>query len=284
MKVRTITARSMPDALERIKRTFGPDALILRTDETNGSVRVTVAIERPQQSATKATRRPGADPNLCQKQPLPLNAEITDALAHHGVPFELAMRLQAAALSLETRSLAEALSGALDICFHFHPLWSIGDQPLMLVGPPGAGKSMVHAKLIADFETSKRHPIVTDSRGANPYSIPEMQQLSQHVRRSSAEPVLVLPAGIDAMEASETAQIFAALGARRMIATRLDVSRRLGSILAAADAGELMISAFSSSAVCAEPLEVANPATLAGSMVKLLPAGHADQQQRKVVR
>jgi flagellar biosynthesis protein FlhF len=48
---------------------------------------------------------------------------------------------------------------------------------------------------------------------------------------------LVLPAGLDAQDAIEIAGNFAAIGARRLIVTRLDAVRRLGSVLAAADVG-----------------------------------------------
>jgi flagellar biosynthesis protein FlhF len=48
---------------------------------------------------------------------------------------------------------------------------------------------------------------------------------------------LVLPAGLDAAEATDLAQAFAAMGARFLVATRLDVGRRLGGILAASAAG-----------------------------------------------
>ena len=54
--------------------------------------------------------------------------------------------------------------------------------------------------------------------------------------------MLVLPAGLDVAEATEIARAYAALGARCMIATRLDQARRLGSVLAAAEAGPLALS------------------------------------------
>jgi len=47
----------------------------------------------------------------------------------------------------------------------------------------------------------------------------------------------VLPAGGDAAESAELAAALAGTGATLLIATRLDVARRLGGILAAAAAG-----------------------------------------------
>ena len=51
--------------------------------------------------------------------------------------------------------------------------------------------------------------------------------------------MLVLPAGGDPAEAADLAEAFAGVGASRLLATRLDTARRLGAILAAADAAPL---------------------------------------------
>jgi hypothetical protein len=53
----------------------------------------------------------------------------------------------------------------------------------------------------------------------------------------ACSPALVLPAGLDAEEAAETARAFQLLGCRHLVPTRLDAARRLGGVLAAADAG-----------------------------------------------
>lgn len=48
---------------------------------------------------------------------------------------------------------------------------------------------------------------------------------------------MVLPAGLDAGEAADLAGAYAACGARLLAATRLDLARRIGGVLAAAGAG-----------------------------------------------
>ncbi len=55
--------------------------------------------------------------------------------------------------------------------------------------------------------------------------------------------VLVLPAGLDPAEAAEVAQAFVSIGVRHLVATRLDLSRRLGGVLAAAAAGLVLTEA-----------------------------------------
>ena len=60
-----------------------------------------------------------------------------------------------------------------------------------------------------------------------------MKNLARFIGAVELEPIMVLPANIHADEASEMAQIFATIGAQRFIPTRLDVTRRLGSLLTA---------------------------------------------------
>jgi flagellar biosynthesis protein FlhF len=79
--------------------------------------------------------------------------------------------------------------------------------------------------------------ILIDSAGTNPYDTAELKELSQFLGLSKVEPVFVMPAGGNTDEAAHCATAFGFTGARRMLITRTDVSRRFGSILAAAHAG-----------------------------------------------
>jgi flagellar biosynthesis protein FlhF len=83
------------------------------------------------------------------------------------------------------------------------------------------------------------HLIVIDTVGVNPYDLEDCKPLRLAARVARAEPLLVLPAGGDAMESAEVAIAFQELGARGLIATRLDAARRLGGLLAAAHAAGL---------------------------------------------
>src|SRR4029453_15948032 len=67
--------------------------------------------------------------------------------------------------------------------------------------------------------------VLIDSAGRNPFDADDMNDLG---------PGLVLPAGCDAAEAAEVGSSFRELGARRLLLTRLDMTRRLGSLLAIA--------------------------------------------------
>jgi flagellar biosynthesis protein FlhF len=61
------------------------------------------------------------------------------------------------------------------------------------------------------------------------------------IAAAGAEPLLVMPADTQAAAATPIARAAAELGARRLIATRLDLARRVGGMLAAADSGHLAL-------------------------------------------
>ncbi|MFC0408729.1 flagellar biosynthesis protein FlhF [Roseomonas elaeocarpi] len=84
-------------------------------------------------------------------------------------------------------------------------------------------------------------PAILDTAGCDPFDRAQVEALLLTLRAAEAVPVLVLPAGLDVSEATELARAYAALGARAMIPTRLDQARRLGSVLAAAEAGPLAL-------------------------------------------
>lgn len=75
--------------------------------------------------------------------------------------------------------------------------------------------------------------------------------------------VLVLSAAISPAEAGELAECFAAAGARSLIMTQLDIARRIGALLAAADAGDLEIAAVSLGRKVGDGLSPLTPKSLA---------------------
>jgi flagellar biosynthesis protein FlhF len=83
--------------------------------------------------------------------------------------------------------------------------------------------------------------VIIDTGGVNPFDPEEMRRLAAQVTAADVEPVLVLPAGGDAREMAEAAAEFAAIGARRIIVTRLDAARRIGGVLTAAEGAGLAI-------------------------------------------
>ncbi|MDE0799516.1 MAG: GTP-binding protein [Rhodospirillaceae bacterium] len=105
--------------------------------------------------------------------------------------------------------------------------------------------------------------VFIDSPGLNPFSHHDMNYLKALTHSADIEPILVLAAGGDAGEAADIGESFSACGATRVLATRLDMTRRLGSILAAADAGQLMFSEVSINPHVATGLCAINPVSMA---------------------
>ncbi len=102
-----------------------------------------------------------------------------------------------------------------------------------------------------------------DSFAVNPFDGAEIVRLGELIASIDADPVLVLAAGLDAAEAADIAEAFADLGAKRMITTRIDQTRRLGSVLSAAHAGGLAIADAGVTPHVAHGLTALDPVSLA---------------------
>ena len=107
------------------------------------------------------------------------------------------------------------------------------------------------------------HAVFIDSFAVNPFDGAEIVRLGEFIASIDADPVLVLAAGLDAAEAADIAMAFADLGAKRMITTRIDQTRRLGSVLSAAHAGGLAIADAGVTPHVADGLTALNPVSLA---------------------
>ena len=275
MRLRNFTAPSMHEAIALVREELGPEAIIVSTEDDDGAVRVTAALEE-------------AEPRPQRASDTDVTDQLSEALAANGVPGGLSEKLLMASLTFEADDVLVSLSGALAAVYSFAPVADQGrSRPLMLVGPPGAGKTMAVAKLAARAVMAKR-PVnlvtsdtvragaieqlaavarvlgvelntadsaarlaslllkaapdavtLIDSSGVNPYSTADRRELTALLAAAGAEPILVMPAGGDVLDAIDQARIFRDLGCSRMAVTRLDLTQRLGSVLAAADAARL---------------------------------------------
>lgn len=108
--------------------------------------------------------------------------------------------------------------------------------------------------------------LVVDTPGIDPSRTAEVDALSSWCAALRLAPILVLPAGLDADEAADTALGFAALGSTTLVASRIDAARRLGGILSAADAASLALAAAGNSPRIADGLLELDAHALAGIM------------------
>lgn len=287
MRLKCYTAETMAEAMQMIREELGDDAIIISTQRGSGGkgVRITAALEM----------RVEDDDDVIQEAltgiaPSRTMDAVREALTFHGTPPSLIERLMTAAPPLNGQSPTEAIIAALDAGFNFAPLPERSSpRPFLLIGPPGAGKTVTVAKLAARARLKGRSVTVItadtvragaveqlsaftsildvdlmrvrgpealstaldelvgasdlvfiDSPSVNPFHQPDLSYLISLVESWDIEPILVMAAGGDANEGAEMAEAFAAASPTRLFVTRLDLTRRLGSLLAAANAGDLM--------------------------------------------
>ena len=231
-------------------------------------------------------------------------ADIVEAVLHfHGagpalVQAVLGKRRRGEAASLLTAGLKAALK--------FARLPDPARSRLMLIGPPAAGKTTMMAKLAARGRAPAATVLSTD--GERPGGIAQLADpmhvlgieperldpdtappqiagpllvdtaggaaeagfaaLGDLARTLSVEPVLVLPATIDVDEARKFAEAARSIGADKLLITRLDMARRLGGPLAAAETGLALVGG-SVTPNFAYGLKPLGAAALAGHLLRL---------------
>ncbi len=309
MRLKSFHAKTMAEAMRQVREVLGEDAIIVATREEEGvGVRVTAAVEEDASPTVAATPlRFGGEP------PGPnILDQVAEVLARHGLNEDLSGELLESIGDLDARDPLMALSAALDASFGFQPLpEGRFAKPVMLVGPPGAGKTLAVAKLmtraalrkcpvgIISTDTARAgameqlsaftrllkqrlitvedapaladaldvqkgaEQVLIDTAGRNPYDAADMRDLRDLAFAADVEPVLVLPAGMDPMDAAETAIAFRDIGVRRLLVTRLDMSRRFGGLLAAARAADLNFCDASLTPKVADGLTPLTPTALA---------------------
>jgi flagellar biosynthesis protein FlhF len=118
------------------------------------------------------------------------------------------------------------------------------------------------ARLLSEL-TRSHELIFIDTPSVNPFSERDMRFLHALAKASDVEPILVMAAGGDPMEAIELGDSFQTVGVTRLLATRLDTTRRLGAVLSAADAARTMFCDVTVSPHVASGLSPINPLALA---------------------
>ncbi len=130
----------MSEAMKLVRNELGEDAIIVSTtDNGNNGVRITAAVETPDLDLDFAETV--SESNAID--------QICDALERHGTPQSLTDRLLNTATTLASDDTIQTFAGALDLVFEFATPDDSTDRPMILFGPPGAGKTSAVAKLAA---------------------------------------------------------------------------------------------------------------------------------------
>ncbi len=213
MRLRLFRASSMAEAMAKVRAELGEDAVILGSRRVAGEMEVTAALEP-------------ADPILIPPVP---SAAIRQAstvaaeragrlavLARHNMPPDLAE-------DLADGALAERLAALL----HFAEMPLSPHRPLLLAGPPGAGKTVSCAKLATRAVMAGMAPLIITTDGARAGAV---EQLAAYTRllgltlavapgpgtlgkamahRQAGQPVLIDTAGCDPFDTAEATEIHA---------------------------------------------------------------------------
>lgn len=308
MRLKTFSAQTMSDAMALVRADMGPDAIIVATDGRDGAdYRITAAIEDAS-PIPEAVAEEASAPD-----PVARDAYLRHVLIAHGLPVNLVRIVMNALAQFPDAEAHVALAAAIDMLGGFLPLDIRAPlKPILLAGAPGAGKTIVAAKLAAQAKLAGRKPYVAttdtkraggiqqleaytrilgidlvtldtpeklaaeartikaadiaiiDTAGVNAFDADDMASLDARTKLIDAEPMLVLAAGGDALDCADIAATFRDIGTKRMIVTRIDMTRRLGSILSAMIGGRIAIAAAGINPGAADGLQRLNPVTLAG--------------------
>ncbi|MGE5548822.1 MAG: GTP-binding protein [Solirubrobacterales bacterium] len=119
--------------------------------------------------------------------------------------------------------------------------------------------------------------VLIDSPGLNPFKQSDLDYLQALIEAADVEPILVMAAGGDPAEAAEMAEAFGGIGATRLFASRLDTTRRLGAVLAAADGGQMALCDVSASPHVASGISPISAISLARLIVPQAPEPQPDE-------
>ena len=143
-----------------MRDTLGEDAIIVNThEEKSGWVKITAAVEQQAPALEKAVEAP-------KKEEKGFDAEtiielITDTMLRHRVPGDVSDKIISVAMTLAGKDPKEILAQALKKTFLFEDLsHKKKHKPVILVGPPGAGKTLMAAKMAARAVLGGHQPAV----------------------------------------------------------------------------------------------------------------------------
>ena len=162
MQLKTIIAPTMNDAMQQVKDLLGDDAIIVSstTDEETGGVRITAALDRQiteAQTPVNDDAHGGIQDDVDAKLEDMLRAAdsfespvdaVGDAFERNSVPRKLQTKLLDFVDGQEVDDGLTALSNVLGARYQFSPIAAANTtKPLLIIGPPGMGKTLLTAKL-----------------------------------------------------------------------------------------------------------------------------------------
>jgi flagellar biosynthesis protein FlhF len=305
MQTRIFTGPDRDAAVARLRAELGEDAIILDIDAPPGGPARVVAAPGAPRPADASAAEPGraqvarsALATLLARHNVPaglaarmLRSEFAGDRLATSLPAALAANLEFARLPVgaaASRILVAGPAGAGKTatcaklaarillaggqpCLASTDDWRVGGAEQLRRYAEALGCAVEEATKPQDLVAlASRLPagtaLVVDTPGIDPAHAAEIDALAGWSAALRVAPILVLPAGLDADEAADTALGFAALGATTLVASRVDAARRLGGILSAADAASLALAAAGNSPRIADGLVDLDAQALADMM------------------
>ena len=299
MQLRVFSGRNVQDAMTALRRALGDDAVILATEDGPDGVRLTAGIEAPADDLGEILR--AATPlEVVERlaialrfhqvggrriERLCLTARDSGAVDPADVlAFALAEHCRFAPLG-QAATGPLVLTGAPGVgktvmVARLAAAGRLVGRPVRVASTDNerkGGTGQLEALLAAmglalePLEAlggkrptaGPRSPLVlVDTAAVNPLRADTLAAPAGLARRLGGELLPVLPADLMPVEAHDQAVAWRALGAERFLAARLDTARRLGMLLATADAG-LGFAGCGIAPVVAEPVKALTAANLA---------------------
>jgi flagellar biosynthesis protein FlhF len=313
MRLRTFTAPSIGEAMRQVRAALGADAVILSTEQTGRQVKLVAAIDTvAPAAATSAAAPTGGDEIETALTYHGVPSALADRLLATAGDLEGGSPQQALTAAMRARFdfrplidrkpgkpiLLAGLPGAGKSATLAKLAarakvngWTATAITCDLAKAGAIEQLATYAKALEipayrakDAATLRRAVtkadgsdlILIDTLGTNPLKTDDMAQLRELAEAAGAEIVLVMAAGGDVIESAELAAGYADTGAARLIATKVDVARRYGGILAAAESGRLAFAGLGTSPEIASGL-----ATLRADQLcrLILPASRAAESR-----
>jgi len=280
MRLKLYRAASVAEAMALVREDLGTEALILSTRRVAQGVELTAALEQEDapEPLARPLAAP-ALPTLLRTIPEPPPPSGMPNLAFHGIPASLAARLAGPDLTVALRAalrfgmlpiaqngpplLLAGLPGAgktLTIARLATRLVLAGIAPMVITADgrrAGATEQLAaftrllglnlvvatHPSTLGRALARRKsgEPVLIDTPGSDPFDPAQRGELSALVSTAGATLALVLPGGVDPAESADLGCGYADIGATMLVATRLDLARRLGGVVAAAQAGRLSL-------------------------------------------
>lgn len=153
MRLKSFYAKTMTEAMQMVRDALGEDAVIVATrEQRDGNIHVTAAVE-PNFEISRGSQSTAGDDWLQyddEDEESAIAEEITEAMLRHNVPEDVMDNIISCATVVGLDDPGQALSAAIEHLFQFTPLPQTRvNAPIMIVGMPGAGKTLLVAKMAA---------------------------------------------------------------------------------------------------------------------------------------